>query len=128
MKTDGVSACVFWICVVVTGCVHTDGPYNQCARVKLRLDSASPQAYSVHVESKGDCIIDANGCAVVDVPRVRRGRATYLLGVVKVGDLSPDDIPVVDLKKGDRTVRKLSLNDLKRLAIDSDGYSLLRTE
>jgi hypothetical protein len=85
-------------------------------------------SYTVQVASRVDFPVGADGRVVVDVPRLERQHATYLFGVAKVSESSAYDIPAIDLKKGGRTVRKLSLNDLKKLPADSEGYSLVKLE
>jgi hypothetical protein len=121
-------ACLLAVCAAATGCVVADGPYNQPSRVKLHLESPTPQAYTVHVASNAAFPVGADGRVVVDVPRLERGHATYLLGVAKVSQSSPYDIAAIDLKEGGKTVRKLSLNDLKKLPTDSEGYTLVKPE
>lgn len=119
--------CLVAVCLALMGCVHADGPYNQPSQGKLRLETGTPQTYTVQVASKPEVPVGANGRVVVDIPRLERGHKTYLLGA-KVGESSADDITAICVKKAGRTIRKLSINDLKKLPADSEGYRVLKVE
>jgi hypothetical protein len=121
-------ACLLGVCGAAAGCVVADGPYNQPSRVKLHLESPTPQVYTVQVASDAAFPVGTDGRVVVKVPRLERGHATYMFGVAKVSESSPYDIVAIDLKEGGRTVRKLSLNDLKKLPTDSEGCTLVKPE
>jgi hypothetical protein len=41
---------------------------------------------------------------------------------------SPHNVPAIILKKDNRTIRKLSLNDLAKLPVDEEGYHLVKVE
>jgi len=116
------------VCVALTGCVHADGPYNQPSQEKLQLESKAPQAYTVQVADKAEVPVGADGRVVVEIPRLQRSHKTYLFGVAKVGESSPEDVAAIALKKDGRTVRTLSLNDLKHFPTDSEGYRVLKVE
>ena len=110
------------------GCVNALRPYNQPSQQKLRVQSPTPQKYTVRVADKADYPIAADGRVTVEVPRLERGCATYLFGVVKVKDSSPYDVPAIHLNKDNRTIRKLSLNDVAKLPADEEGYHLVKVE
>jgi hypothetical protein len=116
-----------WV-VLTSGCVHALHLYNQPSQEKLRLQSSSPQQYTIRVADKSDYPVAADGRVVVDVPQLERGCATYLFCVVRVKDSSPYDVHAIQVKKHDRAVRKLSLNDLAKLAIDAEGYRVVKVE
>ena len=122
------AASLLAMCAALTGCVHADGPYNQPSQEKLRLESKVPQAYAVQVADKAEVPVGADGRVVVEIPRLQRRHKTYLFGVAKVSESSPEDVAAIALKKEGRTVRKLSLNDLKGLPTDGEGYKLLKVE
>jgi hypothetical protein len=115
------------VCIALMGCVHADGPYNQPSQEKLRLKSLAPQTYTVQVANEPEFTVGADGRVVVDIPRLERGHKTYLLGS-KVGESSAEDVTAVCVKKAGRTIRKLSINDLKKLPTDSEGYRVLKVE
>ena len=70
----------------------------------------------------------ADGRVVVNVPALERGSATYLFGLVKVKESSPYDVPAIHIRRGEHTIRKLSINDLAKLPVDEQGYRLVRIE
>lgn len=116
------------VCAAFVSCVHVDGPYNQPLHQKLRLESRSPQEYAVQVADMPEIPVRADGHVVVEIPPLRRGHKTYFLGVLKVSESLPEDIAAIAVKKGGRTVRKLSLKDLKQLPTDREGYKLLKVD
>lgn len=128
MRNIAFTASLLAVCAALAGCVHADGPYNQPSKEKLRLESKVPQAYAVQVADRAEVPVGADGRVVVEIPRLQRRHTTYLFGVAKVSESSPEDMAAIALKKEGRTVRKLSLNDLKGLPTDGEGYKLLKVE
>lgn len=116
------------LCACLCGCVTALHPYNQPSKEKLRLQSAMPEQYTVRVAENTDFQVAPDGRVIVDVPQLERGCATYLFGVMKVKDSSSEDVPAIHLKKGGRTVRKLSLNDIAKLPVDDEGYHLVKVK
>lgn len=116
------------ICALLCGCVYALRPSNQPSQERIRVQTATTQRYSIRVADRIDYPIPPNGRVIVDIPQLERGCATYLFGVAKVSDSSPEEVAVIVLKKDGRTIRKLSLNDLKKLPIDSQGYRLVKVE
>ena len=112
----------------ICGCVHALHPYNEPSQQKLHLESSKPQDYSIRVGDGVDIAVPTDGRVVVYIPRLERGCATYLFGIVKVRDSSSYDIPAIQVRRGDRTVRKLSLNDLAKAPVDGNGYHILKIE
>ncbi|HEV2248646.1 MAG TPA: hypothetical protein VGW37_18525 [Terriglobia bacterium] len=115
-------------CATLVGCVHSDLPYNERSQQRLRLDSRTPEAYTVQAADKAETPVGADGRVIVDVPQIGRGHKTYLFGVAKVKERSAEDNPAVSVKRNGRTVRKLSLSELSRLSPDSEGYRLVKVE
>jgi hypothetical protein len=110
------------------GCVNTLQPYNQPSQQKLLLETSKPQEYTVRVADKDEYEVPADGRVTIYIPRLERGCSKYLFGLVKIEDSSPYDSPIIHLNKNNRTVRRLSLNDLAKLPNDEKGYQLLRLE
>ena len=128
MRNITFTASLVAACAALAGCVHTDGPYNPPSQERLRLESKVPQTYAVQVADGAEVPVAADGRVVVEIPRLQRRHAAYLFGVAKVSESSPEDMPAIALKKEGRTVRKFSLNDLKKLQTDGEGYKLLKVE
>ena len=113
---------------LLCGCVNALRPYNQPSQQKVRVQSPTPLRYTVRVADKTNYPVAPDGRVTLDVPRLERGCATYLFGVVKVNDGSPYDVPAIHLNRDGRTIRKLSLNDLAKLPVDEQGYRLVKVE
>jgi hypothetical protein len=116
------------LCILLSGCLTALHPYNQPTQAKLRLLSAKPEQYTIRVADTTDYSVDGDGRALVNVPQLERGCATYLFGIVKVKDSSSEDVPAIHVQKDGRIIQKLSLNDLAKLPVDSEGYRLVRVK
>lgn len=114
--------------LLLTGCVHALRPYNEPSQQKLHIQSSIPQQYAVRIAEGSEYHVPSDGRVAVDVPRLERGCATYLFGVIKVKDSSPYDLPAIQLSKDGRTVKKLSLNDLTMLPVDERGYRIVTVD
>ena len=115
-------------CVLLSGCINVLHPYNNPSQEKLHLQSSLPQQYTILVADKTEYPVGADGRVTVDVPRLERGCATYFFGVLKVRDTSCYDVPAIHVTKGNRILRKLSLNDLAKLPVDDGGYRLVESK
>jgi hypothetical protein len=115
-------------CALLCGCAYALHQYNQPSQEKLRVQSSTPEQYTIRVADNAGYQVPPDGRVTVDVPRLERGCSTYLFGVVKVKDASPYNVPAIHLNKGNRTIRKLSLNDLAKLPVDEEGYHLVKVE
>ena len=111
----------------VCGCVKALRPSNVPSQEKVRLLSPEPENYSVVVAENVNYAIGADGKVQLSTPVLDRGCATYLFGL-KLKDASPNDVQFIHIKKGDRTIRKLSLNDLAKLPADKEGYRMLNVK
>jgi hypothetical protein len=116
------------VCAAFVSCVHVDGPYNEPLQQKVRLECRSPEEYALQVGDMPKIPVPADGRVVVDIPSLLRGHKLYLLRVLKVSGSSPEDVAIIAVQKEGRTVRKLSLRDLKELPIDREGYKVLRVD
>jgi len=128
MRRISSAGVLLGLCATVAGCVTADGPYNKPSQEKLRLETPTPEAYTVQVANRSEVPVGVDGRVVVEVPRLERGHTTYLFGVVRIGESSPEDSDAIHLMKNGRAVYKLSLNDLKDLPTDGEGYRLVKVE
>ena len=118
-------AVFFVCCFCLSGCKHVLHPYNQPSQEKVCIRSEARQQYTIEVADKSVYQVPLNGRVVVEVPRLQRGCATYLFGILKVSDSSSYDAVAIRLKKDGRSVRELSLNDLLKLPVDEAGYRVI---
>jgi hypothetical protein len=111
--------------MLLTGCVNALRPYNTPSQQKLDLQTATPTNCVIRVADEQTFPVAADGRVTFDVPRLPRGCDTYLFGVVKIADGSPENIQAIHVSKNGKIVRKLSLSQLGRLPVDADGYHIL---
>ena len=122
----GVCLLVFWI--TLSGCAHADGPYNPTSEEKLWIDSQTPQKYSVQVTDRPDSPVGVDGRVVLEIPHQKRTSTVYVLGLLPVYQTSPYETTAIHVKKGDQTVRKFSLDDLKKLPLDNQGFRIVKVD
>ncbi len=115
-------------CAALCGCVHALKPYNQPSEQKLTIQATNLQEVVVQVGEGAGTPVPGDGRLVLNVPPLERGCATYLFGVVKVKESSAYDVPVIQVRRGEHTIRKFSINDLSKLPVDKQGYRLVRVE
>jgi hypothetical protein len=62
-------------------------------------------------------------------PQARRmlktNRAVYLFGLVKIADHRAEDVPAIQVLRGERVVRRFSLNQISNLPVDAENSHLL---
>ena len=126
-----LSVLTLLIVTLLTGCAYSLHPYSRPADVKLRVQSARPESYAVRVtaaEPPSDYPVAPDGRVTFPVPSFRRGCSTYLFGVMKIGDATPERIRVVEVRRGQRVVRKMSLSQIAKLPEDASGYRLVKVQ
>lgn len=114
---------------MLTGCAYSLHPYSRPAEVKLRVKSMQPEDCTVRVtaaEPPSDYPVASDGQVTFTVPSFRRGCSTYLFGVIKISDASPERIQIVEVRRGQRVLRKLSLTQIAELPEDASGYRILK--
>lgn len=110
---------------LLTGCVYGLRPGYPPSQQKLSLQTASPTNYLVRVAGSNDFPVALDGRVTIDVPTLPRGCDTYLFGFIKLNDGSPERVRAIHVLKDGKVVRKLSLEKLKSLPVDSEKYHLL---
>jgi hypothetical protein len=111
--------------ILLTGCVFALRPYNTPSQQKVCLQTPIPTSYTVQVADADTVSVPADGRVTFEVPRLQRGCDAYLFGLVKVRDGSPEKLSTIHVRKGGKTVRKLSLAKLSELPVDAAGYHVL---
>jgi hypothetical protein len=126
-----LSILTLFLVMMLTGCAYSLHPYTRPTDVKLRVQSARPGSYVVRVtatEPASDYSVMPEGRVAFTVPSFRRGCSTYLFDVVKIGDATPERIRVIEVRRGQRVVRKLSLSQIAKLPEDEAGYRIVKFE
>ena len=116
----------------LTGCGTACGPMRTVPAQRLSLVAPVPTRYTIRViPDVGTPIetpVPADGRVTFEVPVTSRDSAFFCLGLPVYHYPAPDTRHVIRLIRDDRTVRKLSAQDIGRLPTDADGNHLLRTE
>jgi hypothetical protein len=122
------------VAVVLTqsGCVTGCGPVRTVPAQALALVAPSPASYSIRVHPDRGAPIDtpvpSDGRVVFDVPVTSRDSIIFFLYLPVYHYPPPDTLRVIRVRRAERTVRKLSAQDIGRLPTDADGYHILRIE
>ncbi|HEY1172608.1 MAG TPA: hypothetical protein VGH19_14655 [Verrucomicrobiae bacterium] len=111
--------------LLLTGCAYALRTGNPPSHQKLSLHTTSPTNYLVRVADTNDFPVAADGRVTIDVPTLPRGCDTYALGFIKISDGSPERIRAIHILKDGKIVRKLSLEKLKQLPVDTEQYHIL---
>jgi hypothetical protein len=113
-----VTAAVF----VMAGLTFALPKYNKPTQYHLTLRGEHVDGYIVRVlgTHAADFRVGADGRVILDVPRLPRRCSVDWFGI-RVWDGSPMSRKVVEVLKDGRILRRLSLQELERLPIDSVG-------
>jgi hypothetical protein len=107
---------------LLTGCAYALRPYNSPSQQRLQVISTSPERWVIRVAEIKNYPVGTNGYVTFDVPRLPRGCAVYLFGVVKIADARSEDVRAIQLVRDGTLVRKLSLRQIYHLPTDGHGY------
>jgi hypothetical protein len=111
--------------LLLAGCVYALRPYNTPSTQQLQLRTTAPTNYVVRVADAQTFPVAVDGRVTFDVPRLPRGCDTYLFGVVKIADSSPENLSAIHVLRDGKIVRKLSLRQIERLPVDAEGSHVL---
>jgi len=109
------------------GCTYQLHVISPPSQERVRIIAKSPDLYVVHVDVDHvtDYPVPADGRVIVGIPAYRPSCGPYLFNLIKVGGAGdPLETWVITVTSGDRTLRKLSIRQMKKLTTDSDGYRL----
>jgi hypothetical protein len=113
--------------ILASGCALALPGYNTPFSEKIVVLAPDPSAISVQIEDSGQGSLSVveDGRVVVEFPVLPRECSTYLLGV-RLRDRSVEARKIIHLVRDGRIVRKLSVNQLRRLPLDQQGFHRLR--
>jgi hypothetical protein len=113
---------------LASGCVYALQMSNEPTHVKLRVQSSQAERHAVRValDQPVDYPVAPDGRVEFTVPRFHHGCDVYVLGFIKTRDGSAESVRVVEVRRAERVLRKLSLSQIAKLPIDDAGYSLVR--
>lgn len=116
------------LAMLMTGCAYHLHPFSPPTVLKLQLQAAQPERYTVLVTAKeplSDYPITQDGRVTFTVPPFRRGCSTYLFDVIKINDATPAHARIVELRREQRVIRKLSLSQIAKLPENPAGYRIV---
>ncbi len=137
MKTAATSRTkVLFVAVVLgaltfglEGCAYRLPGISPPSQERVRIIAKSPDLYVVHVDvgHVTDYPVPVDGKVIVGIPAYRPSCGVYLFNAIKVGGAhDPLETWVISVTSGGRSLRKLSVKQVRKLTTDSDGYHLLK--
>jgi len=111
------------------GCTYRLPVISPPSQERIRIIAKSPDLYVVHVDVDHitDYPVPADGRVIVGIPAYRPSCGVYLFNAIKVGGADdPLETWAITVTSGDRTLRKLSVRQVKKLTTDLDGYRLVK--
>ena len=111
------------------GCTYRLPVISAPSQERVRVIAKSPDLYVVHVDVDHvtDYPVPVDGRVIVGIPAYRPSCGVYLFNSMKVGGADdPLGTWAITVTSGGRTLRKLSVRQMKKLTTDLDGYRLLK--
>lgn len=111
-----------------SGCVYANQPSSSPTDVKLKIEAPQPQMYSVRVTrpETNDYQVDNDGLVEFSVRPFQNGCNVYLLGCIKTRDGSASNAPIIQVRKGDRTICELSIAQVEKQSTNEMGFHVVR--
>jgi hypothetical protein len=111
----------------VGGCVIALPTYNRPFDERVAIVAADPSSYQIVIEGSRDEPIEvpADGRTVVHFPVLPRECSTFFLGI-RVNDRRVEARKIISVVRGGQVVKRLAVERLRKLPVDSDGYHRLR--
>jgi hypothetical protein len=95
--------------------------------VKLAIKGTEPQQCLVRVglAHQPDYPVGPDGLVVFTVPAFRHTSDVYLFDVIKMRDGSAEHVRIIQVHRGERLLRRLSLAQIASLPKDGKGYAVV---
>ena len=126
MRVSVGSAALIGAALVFNGCTLVLPGYNAPFSEKMVILAKDPAAVAVQVEGSGLGLMPVaeDGRLVIEFPVLPRECSTYVVGM-RVKDHSVEARKIILLVRDGRVVRKLSVNQLRRLAKDDQEFYMV---
>lgn len=123
MRTSGGFVALLGVAFVANGCVLVLPGYNTPFSEKMVVLAKDPSAFSVQIEDggQGSLPVAEDGRLILEFPVLPRECSTYLLGV-RLKERSVEARKIIHIVRDGRVVKKLSVNRLRRLPPDEQGF------
>jgi len=129
-RLAGVCATTLFILLLShsVGCVYRLHPPQFPSERQLRIVTPSPEHFTVRVAvgNPKEYDVASDGKVKLAIPAYREGCGPYLFGIKLHSKENVEQAKTISVVNGVTVVRTLSLNDLFRLPVDSEGYFVLR--
>ncbi len=109
--------------VALAGCALGLPAYNEPFDEKVRVISASPGNFQIHIDGADlpSVRVPADGRAVLHIPVLPRECSTYMFGMT-IKDRSVEARRVIEFVRDGRVVEKISVNYLRGRRADALGF------
>jgi hypothetical protein len=116
------------LALLASGCVYALHVSSKPTHVQFRVQSSKPEQHMVRValDEPVDYPVPPDGRVEFTVSRFSNGCDVYVFGFIKTRDGSAENVRVVEVRRAERVLRKLSLSQIAKLPADGAGYSLVR--
>ena len=123
MKTWLGVAAVLAAALVANGCLLALPRHNTPFSEKLVVVARDASAISVQIEGNGQeaSSVPEDGRLVLEFPVLPRECSAFVLGV-RVTDRSVEARKIIHFLRDGRVVKTLSVNQLRRLPVDEQGF------
>ena len=113
---------------LASGCVNALHVSSSPTDVRLRVQASQPRQHTVRValERPADYPVASDGRVEFTVPRFSHGCDVYIFGIIKTRDGSAESVRVVEVRRAERVLRRLSLTEIAKLPTDEAGYSVVK--
>ena len=122
MRKFAFLAFSFGMVVLLSGCMYALQKSNTPGTEKIRLIAAPESHYTIRIENHTETAVPAERKLDLVVPRLSGSCSVYLFGLIKIRDGNPENLRVIQVLHDGRIVRRLSLNALRKLSPDKEGY------
>lgn len=111
------------------GCTYALPGVVRSSTRKVKVTSSYlPSAYDIHADFQepSEYQTDSEGKVDITIPAHRPPCSVYLFNIIKVGGGDQQKNWRVKIISQGKTLRQISIRDIDRLPVDSEGYHVLR--
>jgi len=112
----------------LTGCAYRLAPWTLPSQQRLKIVGASAEQYVIRlrIHDLKEYRVVADGRVTLDVPAEHGECSVYLFNLILVQrGVNPFTVKTVEIVRGGKPMRKLSLKEIAQLPADSEAYHLL---
>src|ERR1700726_5311387 len=129
LRNCAVTVSLMGAALTLASCAYRLPAFAPPSQGLIRIVGDAPEQYSVQVNTGTvkEYDVPHDGRIKVGIPAYRPSCGVYLFNAMKVGGADdPLGTWAIPVTSGGRTLRKLSVRQMKKLTTDLDGYRLLK--